>query len=159
VVAFDLAEEMVAAARSCHEDLALDGEVAKADAFELVAQMPKRVDLVACVRFAYYFDRDSRVELWRALADVSERHILVQFKVSGSLRGKMQSVRRALRPKRRRARRHPRHVLTRQEIEQEVALAGLRLVRFVRAGMFSNSAYALAEKPAGNVVSATAWAA
>jgi hypothetical protein len=49
--------------------------------------------------------------------------------------------------------------LTRQEIEQEVALAGLRLVRFVRAGMFSNSAYALAEKPAGNVVSATAWAA
>lgn len=147
IMAFDLAGEMVSAASEAHDRLGLDGEVTLADAFDLDSHMIDRADLVVCIRFAYYFDRPARVALWRALANVSNRHVIIHFKVSGTLRGHLDSLRRALWGRRRkRTRRHPRHVIGRREIEQEVAMAGLRVVKFVRASQLSYSAYVLAER-------------
>jgi SAM-dependent methyltransferase len=149
VTAIDMSEEMVAKASEVHGQLGLQGQVTVGDAFDPGSRPPEKADLVASVRFAYYFDRPMRVALWRALAEASNRYVMIHFKVNETLRGKVDALRASpakLKTKSRRSRRSPRWVISYDDISAEVTEAGLRLVRIVSASEFSYSAFALAER-------------
>ncbi|MFP4058759.1 MAG: methyltransferase domain-containing protein [Candidatus Brocadiia bacterium] len=141
----DLSGEMVEAARAEAHRLGLEGAVRQADAFQLPRQAGARPDVVACVRFAYYFPRSRRIELLRGLARASRRYVLVEYKTSETLKGRRNLARHS--------ERKPylaKHFCTYDEMRRELAEAGLRGLAIVPIGPFSDRAFVLAERrPAG----------
>lgn len=148
VIGLDLAPEMTGSASRMHRALGLGGRVGAGDAFHLSAALPEGADLIACVRFMYYFDQRERIALWRSLAAASHRHVVVQLRTSETLRGQLVAARTEANLRRRRARHLTRRLCSHADIAHEVAAAGLRLVRIVPMGELSDRVFVLAEKPA-----------
>lgn len=84
----DLSDEMVEAARLRKIDLDIPGEVIKADAFCLHDVLSEKPDLVASIRFFYYFDRPQRIQLLRSLASTARKYLLLQYKTMSTLKGR-----------------------------------------------------------------------
>ena len=145
VVAVDLSDQMVEAAGRHLRALGMDGRALKADVFHLLDSIGGPVDLVASVRFCYYFDRPGRVRLLSALSAASRRYVLVQYKTRQTYKGR-RNVRRAAR----RTNHHLglKHWCTTDEILSELAEAHLRCLRIAPLGWASDFAFVLAEREA-----------
>ncbi len=148
VDACDLSEEMVEYASQIHADLGLAGSVTLGDAFQEPAAPPSQpVDLIACVRFAYYFKSEERIALLRSLAHRTKRYILVQYKTNQTWRGW----------------RHERHFKEQgryskyfAEVEQaldETREVGLWPLRVEPISEFSDRMFIMAEKPTSDASS------
>lgn len=117
----DLSDDFLSAASDARSSLGLPGKIVKGDAFELSANIAP-VDMVASVRFLYYFDRDQRLALLRELADASLRYVLTQYKTSETRKGRRNSTK----PGRSQGV-YGKRFCTYQEIEDEISEAGLVL--------------------------------
>ena len=146
VHAIDISEPMLRAAREEHRTLGLTGSVRGGDAFNLKGGLTETPDLVASIRFAYYFDRAQRIKLLRLLADVSRHYVLVQYKTSETIRGR-RNVIRASREQAASKTGPKKHFVTREEIVQEVIEADLAPLRVQGMGEFSDRIFVLAERP------------
>jgi SAM-dependent methyltransferase len=136
VVGFDRSPAMLETARIRLRDSGIPGRVVQGRVEDLGRLVARKADLVASIRFAYYFDARSRPELLRILARASRRYVLVQYKTTESWRG-----RRNLR----RGRNQRKHVTSLAEIRAEFEAAGLELLRFETHGPLSDRALALGE--------------
>lgn len=144
VVGVDLSEPMVDAATTEHRQLGLAGSVLHGDAFHLKGLLAEAPDLVASIRFCYYFGRELRIELLRALAASTRRYVLVQYKTSETFKG-MQNLKRHRRRQPHNAKAH----CTAAEIMDEIEAAGLTCLRIAAIGQFSDRVFVLAEHPQG----------
>jgi SAM-dependent methyltransferase len=141
VVGVDCSAPMVAAATLCHRKAELRGQVLRGDAFRLKESLSETVDLVASVRFCYYFHRDQRTALLRALATASRRYVLVQYKTWETLRGR--------RNQRRTLSRHGadgKQYCSYAEMREEFRQAGLEGVRVEPIGPWSDRAFVMGWK-------------
>jgi hypothetical protein len=143
VIGVELSEEFVLHARRELARLGLDGEIVHGDAFR-VAEHPiaRQADLIACVRFIYYFDRPRRIELLKSLAVSGAPHILAQYKTRESWRGRRNLARR--RPD---DGAYAKEFVSATEIRAEFADAGLECRRVEAISLFSDRVYALARNP------------
>ncbi|MBN1866144.1 glycosyltransferase family 39 protein [Candidatus Sumerlaeota bacterium] len=144
VLGVDFSEPMVEAAREAHRSLGVEGAVAQGDAFHLADALDETPDLVACVRFAYYFDEAKRIDLLRSLAGASRRYVLVQYKSNETIKGQKNLIQSVARQ--RRAHRAKRFC-SYSEIVHEVTRAGLVLLCIEPVGQMSDRVFVLAEKP------------
>jgi SAM-dependent methyltransferase len=144
VTAMDMSEPMIEVAAALHHKLGLEGSVSVGDAFQLEGDAAK-ADLVASVRFVYYFEPEKRIALFRSLAAASRRYVLIQYKTSATWKGHRNDARS-------RSKRRSKHFSTRQQILDEVRAAGLIPLRVEPIGEFSDRAFVIAEKaqPAAN---------
>lgn len=140
VTGIDLSTEMLGAAQTAHQKHNLHGRVMAGNAFELSGLGLEPADMVICVRFCYYFDESTRLELLASLASVSKRYLLIQYKTSETLKGKRN------RKRQRGAGSFKKFFNTQSEIEREIATAGFRCLKIAPIGMFSDRVYVLAEK-------------
>ena len=139
VTGMDLSEEMVQASRALHQSLALDGSVRHHNAFE---EYPGAFDIVASVRFIYYFERAERVRLIQSLASMSNRYLLLQYKTSETRKGAI-NARKPLNAKVAYRKYHCTH----QEIVDEISEAGLLLLGIECISHSSDRVFVIAEKP------------
>jgi len=146
VLGYDYSDEMVAAAGEALGEYGLEGEVKHADAFKLGELAPASADLVASVRFIYYFDAPSRVELLKSLAAASRRYVLVQYKTTETLKGHMNEARDAARTRRPRPEHLAKSGCSHAQILRELTAAGLVPIRIDPIGELSDRVYVLAEK-------------
>lgn len=141
VDAVDLSDSMVDAASELHGRLGLSGSVQKADAFALRGALETPSDLVASIRFFYYFERPQRVDLLRSLSMASRKYVLVMYKTTATWRGRRnhartQSSNHAL----------PKKFCSYDEILSEVVEAGLQCLRIQPIGETADRVYVLACK-------------
>ncbi len=136
----DFSQPMADAATRLHAELKLDGTVAAGDAFHLQGAVTETPDLVASVRFVYYFESPERVRLLRSLAAASRRYVLAQFKTSETYRGRRNDARS-------RVENRGKHHCSSAQMLQEVREAGLTPLRVQPIGEFSDRVFVLAEKP------------
>lgn len=139
VIGMDFSVQMVAAADRKHHDMHLDGRVARGDAFHLEAMPEEHPELVASVRFVYYFEPSERVELMRSLGKASTHYVLIQFKTSETWKGHHNEIRS-------KAKARGKRFCTNEEILKEVREAGLTPLMLEPIGEFSDRAFLLAEK-------------
>jgi len=139
VIGVELSDPMVEAAGRRLRALRIPGEVRKGDAFRLREVLGEPADLVASVRFCYYFDRPDRVRLLRALAAASRRYVLVQYKTLRTPKGRRNAV----------GRRTPKYYCSDEEVRAELAEAGLGPRKIVPISWASDFTFVLAEKIAG----------
>lgn len=135
----DFSQPMVEAATRLHAELKLEGSVAAGDAFHLQDAVPEMSDLVASVRFVYYFPSEQRVTLLRSLASASRRYVLAQFKTSETYRGRRNEARC-------RVENRGKHHCPNAQMLQEIREAGLTPLRVEPIGEFSDRVFVLAEK-------------
>jgi SAM-dependent methyltransferase len=141
VYACDLSEEMVEYASKIHSDLGLVGSVTAGDAFEGLPGSPSQaVDLIACVRFAYYFESEERIALLRALALRTGRYLLVQYKTNHTWRGSRHD--RHFRDQGR----YSKHFTTVEQALGELREAGLSPLRVEPISEFSDRMFIIAER-------------
>ncbi len=89
LVGADLSDRMIEAAGNIFKHLNLEGRVIKCNAFTLKNSLKEdEVDLIASVRFFYYFKRDKRIELLKTMGEVSRKYLLVQYKTTETRKGK-----------------------------------------------------------------------
>ena len=138
VTGMDLSEEMVWASRARHHILALDGSVQHHNAFD---EHPETFDIVASVRFVYYFKRADRIRLIKSLASMSTHYVLLQYKTSETRKGAKN------------ARKSPnanvayrKYHCTRKEISDEISEAGLLLRGMEFISQSSDRVFVIAEK-------------
>lgn len=136
----DFSKPMVEAATRLHAHLKLEGSVAEGDAFHLQDAVAETSDLVASVRFVYYFPSEQRVTLLRSLASASRRYVLAQFKSSETYRGRRNEARC-------RVENRGKHHCPNSQMLQEIRDAGLNPLRIEPIGEFSDRVFVLAEKP------------
>jgi hypothetical protein len=145
VIGVELSDPMVTVATQRHAAMKLAGLVRKGDAFGLRSHLDSPADVVASVRFAYYFERPRRLDLLRALAAASRRWVLVQYKTSQTFKGRRNLARA---PRKKEAGRAPKFFCTYDEIRAECAEAGLKCLAIERISIGSDRVFVLAEKPA-----------
>ncbi len=133
----DFSQPMVQAANDLHGKMKLTGSVSHGDAFQLV-DTPE-VELVASVRFAYYFDSSRRVDLFRSLAGATKKYVLTQFKTAATFKGKRNHAREL-------AKRGNKHFATHAQILNELREAGLVPLRIEPIGEFSDRAFVIARR-------------
>ena len=140
----DISAPMVEAATRRHRELGLDGTVTQGDAFSLATSLAEPPDLIACVRFLYYFDRDRRIRLMTALAAAARRYLLLQFRSCDTYRGRVSLLREQMDPS-------DSHLLVHfssvEDIIADIRAAGLVPLRVEFISEFSDRVYALAAKP------------
>lgn len=146
VTGADLSDSMVAAARLLHNDLSLNGDVLKADAFNLHKSLNKKPDLIASVRFCYYFDKAQRIELLRSFAQATNNYLLLQYKTSSTLRGR-KNLKNSLSDSYSK-KDYAKKFCSYESIADEVRQAGLACLRIVPKGDSSDRVFVLAQKPA-----------
>jgi hypothetical protein len=144
VIGVDISVPMVRAAEEEHHRLGLEGGVHFGDVFRLRGVVEEEVDLVASIRFAYYFDRETRIALMRSLAAATRRYVLVQYKTSETLKGRMVERRSWAN-----MRRPAKHYCSFEQSAAEVREAGLVCLRIAPISEFSDRAFVLAGKPQG----------
>lgn len=143
VIGVEISDPMVQAAGRALRERGIPGEVRKGDAFHLRQVLGEPVDLVASVRFCYYFDRAARVRLLQALAAASRRYVFVQYKTLQTGKGRRNAARAARRPADQRT---PKYYCTDDEVRAEFAEAGLRCLRIEPIAWASDFTFVLAEK-------------
>lgn len=144
IIGVDLSDPMVDAAVGKQNELGIYGSILKGDAFNLKPYLKEKPDLVASVRFCYYFDGGNRIDLLQSLASASRRYILVQYKTSQTRKGK-RNLARIKSGKRS----HPssKKYCSHQDIINEVLEAGLICQRIESVSEASDFVFVLAEKP------------
>lgn len=135
----DFSGPMAEAAGRLHAQVKLEGTVATGDAFYVKAALPEVPDMVASVRFVYYFEGEQRVRLLRALAAASRRYVLAQFKTSETYKGARNEARAS--------KNRSKHFCSNEQMIKEVREAGLIPLRIQPIGEFSDRVFVLAEKP------------
>ncbi len=135
VLGVDASPAAVSAARTALRRCGAPGRVLELDLLRLPEALDAGVDLTACIRFLYYFDRPGRIERLRVLAEVS-RLLLVQYRTSESVRARRNA---------RRGRGLGKYALGRDEIRDELQEAGWRPMRFEALGPLSERLFVLAE--------------
>lgn len=143
VIGVDLSVPMVGAAKTRHSQMDLCGYVIRGDAFHLQECLAEAPDMVASVRFCYYFDREERVNLLHSLASVSRRYLLLQYKTFETLKGRrnfgcIRSGRRS----------HPssKRYCSYHSIAEEIAGAGLKCLRVKPISEASDRVFVLVRK-------------
>jgi SAM-dependent methyltransferase len=144
ILGVDVSPSMAAAAARALSGGIGAGEVRVGDAFALPLANQERVDLVACLRFVYYFDAVARVRLFEEFHRVSKRYLLVQFKDGGTVAERHRAARRRRRAERRSTK--GKLACTRETLASELRSAGFRLLSIERVHPLTDRAYALAEK-------------
>ena len=119
----DASGQMIEAGRARHPDITLqESSVAR------VQELPHgeaSVDLVFCSRLLHHFpDRAQRVEILSSLGTVSRKHVIFSAWVTGNWKHKKERARARRRP----AGDQTRFFVPRQDLEEEVREAGLRVV-------------------------------
>jgi hypothetical protein len=142
VIGVDLSDSMFRAATDCHQVLRLRGSVLLGDAFQLPLCLAGRnaPDLVASVRFIYYFDRLQRIHLLQAMAQASARYVLVQYKTIHTPKGQ----RNAADAPTKRAAGFVKQFCTDEEIREEIQSAGLECLKIRPIGVYSDRVFVLA---------------
>ncbi len=83
VIGADLSNPMVESARKMFKSLSLDGRVMKCNAFTLSDSLKEgEANLIASIRFFYYFEKSKRIELLKIMGEVSRKYLLVQYKTT-----------------------------------------------------------------------------
>ena len=141
VVGVDLSKPMVTEARDELSRVSLSGNVLYGDIFSLSGLLKERVDLVACVRFIYYFEKTRRVKLLKELAAASNHYVLVQYKTTGTYRGKVRSSEAD-----RKGERQSKYFCSFEQIREELREAGLSNIRIVPISQFSDRVFVIGEK-------------
>lgn len=141
----DLSLQMVDAAQKRLLKMGLKGSVRRWDVFSTEDCVPVVADIVASVRFAYYFTRAKRIELLQTLSRHSSRYVLVQYKTNETLRGK-RTLRLGHGKKGTRKEYLPKAFCTTREIIREFREAGLAPLRVAFISEFSDRLFVLAEK-------------
>lgn len=136
----DFSGPMAEAAGKLHRVLGLEGTVAQGDAFHLKEALPETPDLVASVRFVYYFEGEQRVRLLRSLAEASRRYVLAQFKTSETYKGARNEAKS-------RGKKRSKHFCTNEQMIAEIREAGMNPLLVQPIGEFSDRIFVLAEKP------------
>ena len=146
VTGVDLSDPMVEAARTAHRELKLQGIVLAGDAFSLSEHLKGSgiPDLVASVRFCYYFESAERIELLRSLARASRRYVLVQYKTMETMKGR-NNLARSKRHKGTVRKYFSRH----QDIRNEMREAGLDCLKIQPIGLASDRVFVLGERMSG----------
>jgi len=142
VTGVDLSAPMVEAAAGWQAQAQVPWRTARGDAFRLREATGTTADLVACVRFCYYFGQARRIELLRSLALASRQYVLVQYKTWETCRG--------ARTCRRTRRKHGlagKQFCSYAEIAREVEAAGLQCVRIQPVGFLSDRVFVAARQP------------
>ena len=146
VIGLDLSPPMVEAAKTAHRELNLQGIVLAGDAFSLSEHLKESgtPDLVASIRFCYYFQSDKRIELLRSLAEASRRYVLVQYKTMATMKGRRNLARSKWRKGTVR-----KYFSRHQEIGDEMREAGLNCLRIQPIGLASDRVFVLGERMSG----------
>lgn len=138
-IGVDLSDEMVEAAGQKIAELKIPGRAVKADAFHLEENLPQKPDLIASIRFFYYFDRSKRIELLKSLAAASDKYILVQYKTASTIKGRITFPESKNKP-------YPKKYCSYTSMTEEIAEAGLLCLRVVFKGDSSDRVFVLAQK-------------
>jgi hypothetical protein len=145
VIGVELSEDFVRHARAELARLGLDGEIVHGDAFRLAEYPPSRqAQLIASVRFIYYFERTRRIELLRGLAATGAPYLLTQYKTRESWRG-----RRNLAAPRSAGGPYAKAFVSNEEIRSEFTEAGIECLRIESISRFSDRVYAVARNRTG----------
>jgi len=89
VVGADLSDRMIGAAGNVLKHLNLEGRVIQCNAFTLENCLKEdEVDLIASLRFFYYFKRERRIELLQSMGYLSRKYLLVQYKTWETRKGR-----------------------------------------------------------------------
>jgi cyclopropane fatty-acyl-phospholipid synthase-like methyltransferase len=127
VVGADASDRMTEAAGNVFKRLNLEGRIMKCNAFTLKNSLKEdEVDLIASVRFFYYFKRDERIELLKTMGEVSRKYLLVQYKTMETKKGKQRfkEVSSSNHPS-------PIQLCSSEEILEELRLASLDCIKIV----------------------------
>ncbi len=90
VIAADISELMIMEADKKFKQLNLEGRLIKCNAFDIEDFLQKNeVDLIASIRFFYYYKKDKRIELVKRMAEVSRKYVLVQYKTWETRKGRL----------------------------------------------------------------------
>ncbi len=142
VTGVDLSDPMLAAAREVCADFDPRNRVIKGDAFSLNDSLAgEKPDLIASIRFFYYFKREKRIELLKTMAAASKKYLLVQYKTTETIRG-----RRRLRMFARSASPSSQQFCSNEEIREDLEAAGLELIRIVPISQSSDRVFVAARK-------------
>jgi len=139
IIGVDISPPMVSAAREVLLEVGAQGRVVLGDVNELKRLVPDAPDLVASIRFAYYFDEHHRLDLLDILASVSRRYVLVQYKTGETWKGRRQISR---------GRNRDRYVTSYRQMADEFRRARLRPLVIQAVGAFSDRVFVLGEKTA-----------
>ncbi|MBL8896503.1 MAG: class I SAM-dependent methyltransferase [Planctomycetes bacterium] len=145
VLGIELSAPMAERAERERAALELPGRVEIGDAFDASAAHG-RADLVACLRFAYYFSPVQRRDLLAALQSRSHRYLLIQYRVGNGVLGRWKSARAVVRMQRRATR--AKHACPWEEIRPELESAGWSVLRMRRQSPLSDRVLILAERSA-----------
>jgi hypothetical protein len=81
---------MIGAAGNMLKHLNLEGRVIECNAFTLANCLKEdEVDLIASVRFFYYFEKNKRIELLQTMGYLSRKYLLVQYKILETRKGRL----------------------------------------------------------------------
>ena len=90
VVGADLSDRMIEGALDKFKHLNLEGRIIKCNAFTLENCLKEgEVDLIASVRFFYYFEKNKRIELLQTMGYLSRKYLLVQYKILETRKGRL----------------------------------------------------------------------
>jgi hypothetical protein len=142
VLGVELSDPFVEAAGKYLRTLGMGGEVRKGDVFHLREAVGEPVDLVASVRFIYYFERPGRVQVLQSLAAASRRYVLVQYKTLETFKGR----RNAAHMSKRTGDRCVKHYCSDDDIRAEFVEAGLRCLCISPISTGSDFTFVLGEK-------------
>ena len=141
ITGIDLSPPMLEAAENELKNICYPGRTLLHDAFKFTNSDIEQPDMVACIRFLYYFDTDVRIRLLKSLAQFSKKYVLVQYKTSETLRGnrnaRLKTLQWYLTAK---------QYITYQGIIDELEQAGLRCMRIIPKGDNSDRAFVLSKR-------------
>ena len=140
-MAVDLSECMYTAAKEACVRLNFAGKVINGDIFHLKDSLKYIPNIVVCVRFAYYLEREERIELLQVLAEASSQYILIQYKTTETWKGGLNEQRRKAKD-----RLHFKQYCSDRQIMEEAQEAGLRLVKIVPISQLSDRVFVLLDK-------------
>jgi len=140
VIGIDLSEQMADAADKLHKKIQLKGRILQADAFKLNEVLDEKPDLIASVRFSYYFEKDTRIKLLKCFAQTTRKYVLVQYKTGQTIKGIINKYKS-------RKSDFPKNFCSFEDIINEVRQAGLVCVRIQPIAETSDRVFILAQKP------------
>jgi hypothetical protein len=146
VYAVDISERMVSASQKIHETSGLPGKAAMGDIFKLNEMLEEKPDLVACIRFVYYFNSEDRAKLLQVLSETTSRYVLVQYKTTETIKGQMTLARRSSEVKKPQKTHLEQWAVSYNQIIKEMKQSGLNPLRIQPIGEFSDRVFVLAEK-------------
>jgi SAM-dependent methyltransferase len=141
VIGVDLSIPMIRAAGEELLRLNLSGYSLYGDIFSLNDHLQESPDLVACVRFVYYFEKPQRIKLLQTLRAASSHYVLVQYKTMDTFRGRI-TMRRSTKlgiPS-------LKQYCSLSEIREELNEAGLSIIRLIPISQFSDRVFIVAKK-------------